>query len=147
MVSVSVIVVGVDGSDGAAAALAAAAHLARALRLRLVAVHVKHVPAVVFAASTVGTAARVTANEDLADACHLDCELALANANIVWSFEVRSGHPAVELVAASRDHDAACIVVGRRGHGSFSRLLVGSVTDRLVHQSDRPVLVVPPTAP
>lgn len=142
-----VLVVGVDGSAGAAGALAAAAQLARATHHQVVAVHVENVPAAVFAAPTVGAGDMVTAIDEGANQCHLGCELALAGTDIVWSFEVRAGDPATELVAAGRDHQAACIVVGRRGHSRLARLLVGSVTDRLVHHADRPVLVVPPTPP
>lgn len=141
----AVIVVGVDGSGGAAAALAAAADLAAATGTSIVAVHVSHLPAVVTAtAEALAAGAAVTVNGELADRCHLDCELALAGAGIVWTFELRNGDPATELTHAGDDHDASCIVVGRHGHGPVARVLLGSVTDRLVHHADRPVLVVPP---
>ncbi len=38
--------------------------------------------------------------------------------------------------------DADLVVVGSKGRGAVSRMLVGSVTDRLVHISKKPVLVV-----
>jgi nucleotide-binding universal stress UspA family protein len=34
------------------------------------------------------------------------------------------------------------VVVGSKGRGAVSRMLVGSITDRLVHICKRPVLVV-----
>jgi nucleotide-binding universal stress UspA family protein len=34
------------------------------------------------------------------------------------------------------------IVIGSRGHGAVARMFLGSVSDRLVHISSKPVLVV-----
>ncbi|MEW6476978.1 MAG: universal stress protein [Actinomycetota bacterium] len=36
------------------------------------------------------------------------------------------------------------VVIGRHGHRCLVRLVLGSVTNRLVRHADRPVLVVPP---
>jgi nucleotide-binding universal stress UspA family protein len=42
------------------------------------------------------------------------------------------------------EQDAAVVVVGARGASGLSSALLGSVSYGLVHNSDRPVLVVPP---
>jgi nucleotide-binding universal stress UspA family protein len=39
--------------------------------------------------------------------------------------------------------NADLIVIGRRGAGFAERVMMGSVADRLCHQSEVPVLVVP----
>lgn len=146
-VTAGVILVGVDGSEHGDRALTVAAGLAATAGRRLVVVHVAHTPAVAAAAPTVGAGALVVSADELADHCHMYCELALAPTSVAWSFEVRHGSPAAELLRAATEFDAACIVVGRHGHGRLARLLLGSVTDRLVGHADRPVLVVPPSPP
>jgi nucleotide-binding universal stress UspA family protein len=40
------------------------------------------------------------------------------------------------------DHDARVIVVASHGRGGFTDVLLGSVSSRVVHHADRPVLVV-----
>jgi nucleotide-binding universal stress UspA family protein len=40
------------------------------------------------------------------------------------------------------EHDARAIVLGSRGRGGLSDVLLGSVPGRVVHHADRPVLVV-----
>lgn len=52
--------------------------------------------------------------------------------------------PALEVVAAAAAWNAELIVVGARGLGPIRRLLVGSVSRAVVHQSTVPVLVVRP---
>jgi nucleotide-binding universal stress UspA family protein len=53
-----------------------------------------------------------------------------------------AGHVAKVIVEAARDHGAGVIVVGSRGRGDLSALLLGSVAHKVIHLADRPVLVV-----
>ncbi|MGQ5635925.1 MULTISPECIES: universal stress protein [unclassified Streptomyces] len=52
------------------------------------------------------------------------------------------GHPAEALIEAARDAGARLVVVGTRGRGGFTGLLLGSVGLRLAAHTDRPVAVV-----
>ena len=50
------------------------------------------------------------------------------------------GFPAEELIKASGDADL--LVVGSRGAGGFTKLIVGSVSSQVVHYATCPVVVV-----
>jgi nucleotide-binding universal stress UspA family protein len=55
---------------------------------------------------------------------------------------VVKGNPAQAIAELARQEGYDCIVVGSRGEGELSRLLLGSFAHRLLHISDTPVLVV-----
>jgi nucleotide-binding universal stress UspA family protein len=71
----------------------------------------------------------------------------LCDAGIAATTETIAEHTtpgvAQAIAAAAEAADADVIVVGTRGHSALGGLLVGSVTQRLLHVTDRPVLVVP----
>jgi nucleotide-binding universal stress UspA family protein len=56
-------------------------------------------------------------------------------------FEVLEGDAVEEILNLARSRDADLIVVGSRGLGSISSLMLGSVSTAILHQADRPVLV------
>jgi nucleotide-binding universal stress UspA family protein len=59
-----------------------------------------------------------------------------------WSFQVRTGNPAEELLAVSDEIGAVAIAVGARGHRPLSPYLLGSVSTALLHRAGVSVLVV-----
>lgn len=59
-----------------------------------------------------------------------------------WRFEQREGEPSQVLRDIGHDTDASFIVVGRRGWSIVQELLLGSVSNRLVHRADIRVLLV-----
>ncbi len=52
------------------------------------------------------------------------------------------GFPVEEIIGAAKDADM--IVVGSRGAGGFTRLMMGSVADQVAKHAHCPVLIVPP---
>lgn len=57
---------------------------------------------------------------------------------------VRSGSPAEEIVHAAEELHATLIVMGSHGRGATRSLVLGSVSDRVLHTAHCPVLVVRP---
>jgi nucleotide-binding universal stress UspA family protein len=51
--------------------------------------------------------------------------------------------PAETLIRVARELSADLLVVGRRGHGGFAELLLGSVPHTLSHHADVPLVIVP----
>lgn len=69
----------------------------------------------------------------------------LTDAGITAHAEVRDtvfGHAAREIVETAARHDAGVIVMGSRGRGDLSGLVLGSTAHKVIHLADRPVLVV-----
>ncbi len=138
------IVVGLDGSAGASEALEWAISLARVHGAEVVAVHAISVMG--YATDPLGIASMPGINEarDAAQALFEKewCQ-PLRNANIPHRMATLDGGPAGAIKTVADREDADLIVVGTRGHGGFSELLLGSVGHQLAHHARRPLLVVP----
>ena len=59
-----------------------------------------------------------------------------------YELEAVEGDPAEVLASTAREHDADEIAIGSRGFGKL-RAALGSVSHDVLHEADRPVLVVP----
>lgn len=121
------ILVGVDGSKYAEAALEFAAEEAslRAARLLIVFAWEPH--------EGFSGEAEITTQWAVARVAELQPEVACEGKAI-------GGHPAAVLLKEAED--ANMIVVGSRGRGGFTSLLLGSVSQQVVHQATCPVVVV-----
>jgi nucleotide-binding universal stress UspA family protein len=64
----------------------------------------------------------------------------LASWTAMLEHKIEVGHAGEVLVAASRDCDL--VVVGARGLGGFERLLLGSVSERVLREAGCPVVIV-----
>lgn len=56
---------------------------------------------------------------------------------------LRHGKPAEEIVAAARDENADLIIIATHGETGWRRFVFGSVTERVLHHAEIPVLVIP----
>lgn len=144
------IVVGIDGSPPADDALRWALDEARLRGADLEVVHAWEHPAVAMVQYG-NVALPVTARDELEKAAEelirrtlRDVVGAKAGQPVTLSTVIREGKPSEVLVAESKD--AAMVVVGARGRGGFSSLLLGSVSSQVVHHATVPVVVVHETA-
>lgn len=67
----------------------------------------------------------------------------IADAGLDTVTAVREGVPDDEILAYADDVETDLIVMGTHGKSQRERILVGSVTDRVSHGADVPVLTVP----
>jgi nucleotide-binding universal stress UspA family protein len=136
------IVVGIDGSEGSRAALRFAAAEAKLRNDRLVAVSAWHVPTALYAGAGSGFVAPVE-EEDLSGAARRAVEAELAEvlgADAGVDLVMREGNAAHVLIEESTD--ATMLVVGSRGHGGFTGLLIGSVGQQCAAHAHCPVVIV-----
>jgi nucleotide-binding universal stress UspA family protein len=145
--AMKIIVIGVDGSETANEALKLAAREAELHDARLRIVVVWQLSSLAYSGGFVAfdestfdafrDQAQKVADQAQATAVEVapavDCETV-----------VLEGQPAETLLGAAGDADL--VIVGSRGLGGFKRLMLGSVSDQVVHHAVCPVLVVHPKA-
>jgi nucleotide-binding universal stress UspA family protein len=137
------ILVAMDGSDPALKAMGTAADLARGLNAKLTLAYARYFPMVYpveFAGPEIDALEeeeRERGRQMLADATRRAGELGVTSDSTLLI-----GPPAEAIADYANSQDYDLVVVGSRGRGAVTRVLVGSVADRLVHICKRPVLVV-----
>ena len=134
------IVLALDGSEDAQRAVPMATELARQDGARLVVAHVEQ--------DVAGKGGGpIPATEDEIQAEIRKQAQQLSSDGIETSVEMRNvmlGGPARPIAEIAKEANADLIVVGTRGHSAAAGVLLGSVTQRLLHTAPCPVLVVPP---
>lgn len=81
-------------------------------------------------------------HRETGDAALASARARLHTAGIGHGEHVVVGEIAPTIVDFAREHDCSLIIMGARGLGSVSGLLLGSVTQRVIHLTDLPVVVV-----
>ncbi|WP_431682635.1 universal stress protein [Kitasatospora sp. KL5] len=132
------VVVGVDGSRSSAAAVDFAFGLAARRRAGLRAVWTWQPPLIL---PTDEHTAVETIRRQLSEST---AGRGSAHPDVRLTHDVLVGHPVEQLAAASAH--ALAVVVGRRGHGGFTGMRLGSVPHGLLHRAHCPVVIVPTSA-
>jgi nucleotide-binding universal stress UspA family protein len=70
---------------------------------------------------------------------------ALAGSTLRVETLIRIGSPADEIIDAAKELGADMVVIGSRGWGEVRSVLLGSVSERVLHTAHCPVLIVRPT--
>lgn len=135
------IIVPVDFSERSRGAALYAEALQKHFDARLTLVHVLPPPHYEFGAMEVGGSV-------LEDLFRARSEQATADLNEFLSAElppettdrlVVEGDPAARILRLAHEQEAALIVMGTHGHGTFRRFILGSVTAKILHDADCPV--------
>ena len=137
------VVVGVDGSDGSLKALRFAIEEARR---RGASVEVIHSWRVVYMGEPMGMVPLQFPAEQFADTAKKVLGDALDSVKddakgVTLVGKVVQGPAAQTLIDAGKS--AECIVVGRRGHGGFFGLVLGSVAQQVAYHASCPVVLIP----
>jgi nucleotide-binding universal stress UspA family protein len=136
------IVVGVDGSDGGREALEWAVGEARRRNATLEVVHAWHQPGVLSYGylEQVELAPFEEDTRRVLDAAVNDVDVS----GVTVERRLIPGGAASVLVAEAKGADL--LVVGSRGRGGFTGLLLGSVSQQAAHHAPCPVVIIPPAA-
>jgi len=146
--TIRTILVPLDGSAFAERALPVAAALAGKLGASLHLVSV-HDPASGFIDPATAAVASVELDEEIRSAQqeYLDRQAGAAAAQgMPVVHELRTGEAAAELARYAEAGSIDLVVMTTHGRGGISRLWLGSVADRMVRRSARPILLLRPDA-
>jgi nucleotide-binding universal stress UspA family protein len=138
------IVVGVDGSENSHNALKWAVSEAELRSAHILIVHAWMEPAVVAIGETVTSAVvEFGAFEEAARQTMHDALQAVDMKSLAGGVDHRvvGGTPAKAVLDAAEGADL--IVVGSRGRGGFTGLMLGSVSQQVAHHATCPVVIVP----
>ncbi len=139
------IVVAVDGSDHATRALQVACDLAKHYDSQ---VHIAHTPQLETVAYALGhSAVEVKPSQEQVQAAGkavIDKAIETAESMQIKpaSTTIGNGTPSQEAVQAVKKNNADLIIVGRRGLGGLSSMLLGSTSQRIGHDADCAVMTV-----
>jgi nucleotide-binding universal stress UspA family protein len=137
------ILVAIDFSDAADAAFDYAVALAKPLGARVVAMHAYELPVYGFPSGALVASAEMAsrimsgAQEGLDAACK-----ARADRGVEISQVVRQGIAWEEVHRVADETNADLIVIGTHGRQGLSRALLGSVAEKIIRTSTRPVLTI-----
>jgi nucleotide-binding universal stress UspA family protein len=135
------VVVGVDGSEASSAALAWAAEEARLRGTALRVLRAWQVPALAYGAWVLPPDSLADWEASVGSELEDQVSAVLGDrAGLEVVAEARQGPAARVLVEASAS--ASLLVVGSRGGGGFSALLLGSVSLQVAHHASCPVVIV-----
>ena len=131
------ILLAVDASDESKKAIKTAVNLAQATHGEVLVVHVHPKDTGFHVTDDIET--RAEAEMLIEAACDI---VKKADVPVVGDLRAaRSDHVAREVLAAAENYRADCIVVGSRGCGPLTEMLLGSVANQVVHLAHCPVIV------
>lgn len=134
------ILVPTDFSTAARNAAEYAVHLAKEIRANVILLHVYHVPIPISEMELVSVNPEDLQKENEA-LLQSELELLSKNAGVEVTCRIKTGFAMDEIV--EEGNKASLIVMGMKGAGKLSEVLMGSITTATLRQANTPVLVIP----
>lgn len=134
-----------DGSEAAIRGVQYAAYLATTLNCKVTLIHVVELSSLTMSVAITGEESRRKFEEELRESGRSIIRLSqkpLADAGIAANYEVMEGRPADVICNYAKEGNFDLIIVGNRGQGKVSKLLLGSVSNEVVQSAPCPVLVI-----
>lgn len=132
-----------DGSSLSAKAIEQGLELAKSLNAQVTFVYVVEDPTRTFWISPEAVPYGPELIEDLKRAGHKALQAAIQmaeQAGVSAQSKLLEGRPIEAILDEAKNHDL--IVMGTHGRSGINRLLLGSVTEGVLHRSEKPVLVI-----
>jgi nucleotide-binding universal stress UspA family protein len=131
------IALAVDGSDHAAKAVPLASELARMANGKVVVLHVREHDL------QRGQVWELETEEEAQSLVKKTCAEIEKNDAVAEGYVIRTVHGTVAqaLVDSARDHKTDAIVMGSRGLTDVAGMVLGSVSHKVIHLSDKPVVI------
>ena len=142
MLTIKRLLVPVDFSNTSTKALTAAVDLAKVLgaEIKVVHVHYQQIPAIASMAAYIPQIDESTILEEFEK--ELDKLVKKYGEGVKISHQVHAGDPRTEIPLLADEYKADMIVMGTHGRSGLSHLLMGSVTESVLHQTGIPVLSI-----
>ena len=131
--------VAVDGSASASEAFGRAIYLAQKCNSKLDLVHVVQCE---LGGDSAGTFEIIEELKDKARKMLEEYRVEAAKNNVPIQITITQGDPAKVIIELAKAKGYDLIIMGTRGRSSFQELLIGSVSQKVMHHASCPVMVV-----
>jgi nucleotide-binding universal stress UspA family protein len=139
MLPIHNILVPTDFSDRAMHAFHLASALARDHRAELTVLHVRELPALPFAEFGAVPPPDLPSRSDLMERL---AKFEPPDESLHIEFVIADGEPGEEIVRVAKERNCDLVVMGTHGRTGLSRLLMGSVAERVMRRAPCPVLTL-----
>ncbi|MDR3203925.1 MAG: universal stress protein [Deltaproteobacteria bacterium] len=142
MFSISAVVCATDLSEGSNKALPLAAHIANGFGSKLIVAHIIDLPAVTPYGETMIDPQELRARVDESTKAQVS-DILKSFDGVDWELNISIGYPAKEIQQIVSDSKAKLLVAATHPRSGLERLLLGSVTRKLMFSLSVPFLIVP----
>lgn len=133
------ILVAVDGSESANKAFERAIYLAQKCSSKIDLVHVVQCEV---GGDSANTFEIIEELKDKAKKMLEEYKIQAAKNNILIQITIMQGDPAKVIIELAKAKSYDLIIMGTRGRSAFQELLIGSVSQKVMHHANCPVMVV-----